>query len=299
MSLRREMKQKTDFTEREQDICKYILEHPEAVKTMSSRELGAAAFSSAAAVTRFCKKMGCKGYPDFKLRFCSEMNMKEEQEGKLEIAKRENVVSTLQKTWEIHERALNETRNEISLEQMVRVREMVHKAEYIDFYAYDNNVYLSQYGCSQLFHCGKIANTYTATNIQELMALKSLSNHLAIIITQTGENSRLIAIAKILRKRKVKTIIITTGRDKTISNLGDEMLFAAGADENRVGIDAYWSVCFSASVKFVLDLIFGMEFSYEYEKNMKLNEIYEDIGEKNFWGLKKKINRKKKGIQEP
>lgn len=57
MSLRREMKQRTDFTEREQDICKYILEHPEAVKTMSSRELGAAAFSSAAAVTRFCKKM--------------------------------------------------------------------------------------------------------------------------------------------------------------------------------------------------------------------------------------------------
>lgn len=40
MLLLKEMKQAQNLTEREQDICNYILEHPEQVAVLSSRELG-------------------------------------------------------------------------------------------------------------------------------------------------------------------------------------------------------------------------------------------------------------------
>ena len=56
MSLIQDMKKHKNLTEREQDIRKYILEHPEKIEEMSSRELGHATFASAASVTRFCQK---------------------------------------------------------------------------------------------------------------------------------------------------------------------------------------------------------------------------------------------------
>lgn len=56
MTLLKEMKTNKYLTEREQDIKKYILEHPEKISVMSSRELGEATFTSAASVTRFCQK---------------------------------------------------------------------------------------------------------------------------------------------------------------------------------------------------------------------------------------------------
>ncbi len=61
MSLIQQLKQAQDFTEREKDIARFVLEHPETIENMSSRELGHQTFTSAASVTRFCQKLGVKG----------------------------------------------------------------------------------------------------------------------------------------------------------------------------------------------------------------------------------------------
>lgn len=76
MSLIQDMKKHKNLTEREQDIRKYILEHPEKIEEMSSRELGHATFASAASVTRFCQKLGTKGFPEFNCSWSGNYNMK-------------------------------------------------------------------------------------------------------------------------------------------------------------------------------------------------------------------------------
>ncbi|MDE6760990.1 MAG: MurR/RpiR family transcriptional regulator [Lachnospiraceae bacterium] len=282
MLLLKEMRQVTGLTEREQDICNYILEHPEQVAVLSSRELGHATFTSAASVTRFCQKMGCKGYPDFRLRFVSELKLWDAKaEEKIQIEERENIVSLVKKISELERKAVDETRKALSLEQMLRIGKMVHQAECVDFYVYDLNVHLAQYGCSQLLHAGKMAYTYIATNVQQLHALIPKENHLAIVISHTGENSRLGEIIKTLKKRKTKVIVISANRNRLLPDLGDEFIYAAGAER----LDEFWTAMFFSSVKYLLDIMFGMEFSANYEQNMKLNEDYEKIGAEKLWAL--------------
>ena len=70
----------------------------------------------------------------------------------------------------------------------------------MDFYAYDMNVNLAQYGCSLLFHAGKRSAVYSATNIQGLHANMPSDGHVAIILSHTGRNERLAEIEKLLRK---------------------------------------------------------------------------------------------------
>ena len=42
---------------------------------------------------------------------------------------------------------------------------------------------------------------------------------------------------------------------------------------------------FFASGKYILDILYEMEFSRKYEENLKLNLKYEQSGEKRLWGL--------------
>jgi len=99
MGLIQQMKKQENMTERERDICNYILEHPELVETISSRELGHATFTSAASVTRLCQKLGVKGFPEFKMQFVREVQngQMEERQEKVTISERENVVTIVRK----------------------------------------------------------------------------------------------------------------------------------------------------------------------------------------------------------
>ncbi len=282
MLLLREMRQVTGLTEREQDICDYILKHPEQVAVLSSRELGHATLTSAASVTRFCQKMGCKGYPDFRLRFVSELKLWDAKaEEKIQIEERESVVSLVKKISELERKAVDETRKALSLEQMLRIGKWIHQAECVDFYVYDLNVHLAQYGCNQFLHAGKMAYTHIATNVQQLHALIPKENHIAIVISHTGENSRLGEIIKTLKKKKTKVIVISANKNRMLPELGDEFIYAAGAER----FDEFWTAMFFSSVKYLMDIMFGMEFSANYEKCMKLNEDYEKIGAEKLWAF--------------
>lgn len=271
------------MTDRERDICNYILEHPEKVESISSRELGHATFTSAASVTRLCQKLGVKGFPEFKLQFVRELQngQMEESQEEVTISERENVVTIVGKVTHVQQQAIEETKKEFSYRQLVRVGKLIAEADCVDFYAYDMNVYLAEYGCSLFYHSGKVANVLSATNIQGLQASMPPNGHIAILISHTGENEKLVEIAKMLRKNKTKVIVLAGRQNCTIVPYADEFLYAAGKKK----VEKFWNAMFFASGKYILDILYGMEFSRKYEENLKLNLKYEQSGEKYLWGL--------------
>ncbi|MFG6332138.1 MAG: hypothetical protein K1W28_10000 [Lachnospiraceae bacterium] len=55
-----------NLNELEMQVYQYILQHKAAVPYMRIRELAAESYVSPTTVLRFCKKMGCEGYSEFK-----------------------------------------------------------------------------------------------------------------------------------------------------------------------------------------------------------------------------------------
>ena len=284
MGLIRQMKEQENMTERERDICNYILEHPEQVESISSRELGHATFTSAASVTRLCQKLGMKGFPEFKIQFIREVQngQMEEKQEKVTMSERENVVTIVRKATCVQLQAIEETKKELSYSQLVRIGKWIAEATCVDFYVYDMNVYLAEYGRSQFFHAGKVANVLSATNIQGLQAAMPAEGHIAILISHTGENERLVEIAKMLKRNKTKIIVMTAKRNGSIASFADELLYEAAQKK----VEELWNSMFFASGKYLLDILYGMEFSRKYEENLRLNKKYEQSGEKILWGIK-------------
>ncbi|MEI3381294.1 MAG: MurR/RpiR family transcriptional regulator [Dorea sp.] len=278
MSLLQDMKKHKNLTEREQDIRRFIMEHPEKIEEMSSRELGHATFTSAASVTRFCQKLA-KGFPEFKLQLVRELQYGTAEEEIVTMSERENVVTMVRKATQVQKQAIEETKKELSYSQLVKVGRMIAEASCVDFYVYDMNVYLADYGCSLFFHAGKVANVHSATNIQGLHAAMPADGHIAIVISHTGRNERLAEIAGLLRKGGTKVIVISAVRDGIIAKQADEFLYAAGSGK----VEEFWSSMFFASGKYLLDILYGMEFSRRYDENLALNNKYEKSGEKLLW----------------
>ena len=287
MSILKELKNFTDGTSSEIDIKNYILEHPEEIENLSARELGKLTFTSAASVTRFCSKLGYKGYPDFKLKFVSELKFSDEKNSieDIEMAAKENVVTMMNKMTEIQKKAIKETGEALSFEKMNRIRKLIHQCEVLDFYAYDINIHVAHYASSQFLFAGKKSTVHTATNMQALNSLLSSEKNVAIVISQTGENSRLVELVKILKYNNTKVIVITPSSKSTLGSMADEHLYAA----TTKGVQAFSTPAFFSSVKYLLDILWGLEFSYDFDKNSQLNRDYELKGEAHFWGLLKKI----------
>ena len=288
MSLIKDLKNMSQLTEREKDIRDYFLNYPEHIAEMSCRDIGDATYTSASSVTRFCQKFGCKGYPDFKLRFLSDVkggNILGEA-STVHLSERENMVTLLQKVGEVQTQALEDTRKALSLTQLLRIQRLLLEHPYVDFYAYDTNIHMARYACSQFFHAGKIAAVYSETDIQVLNTLIVPEGHLAVLISHTGENFKLIELARLLRRNKTKTIIITSGKETTLGKMADEFLYAPRPDTvGEVETDKLSIPTFFTATKYLLDLMFSIAFSAQYAENMSLNHRYDTIGAASFWEL--------------
>ena len=57
------------YNDLEMLVYSYIMEHKEEVKYMTIRELADAVHVSTSTILRFCKKTGCDGYSEFKVKF--------------------------------------------------------------------------------------------------------------------------------------------------------------------------------------------------------------------------------------
>lgn len=158
MFLIHDLRSLETLTERETGLRDYILAHPEDVQGLSSRQLGEITYTSAATVTRFCQKLGCDGWPDFKLRFVSELRSGHGMESDMdvELSAQENIVTLLHKTNDSYIKALENTQKSISLNQLLRIQRLLHEHQYIDIYAYDTNAHLARYACSQLAMPGRL-----------------------------------------------------------------------------------------------------------------------------------------------
>lgn len=283
MALLDSLKHPQGLTERENDICRYLLEHPEQMEHLSARELGAATFTSAASVTRFCQKLGFRGYPDFKLRFVSELQDARTQQpvDTLLIRQRENALTLVRKMTEVTRRAVDETNRALSLEQLIRVSQMLSRAEHVDFYAYDTVACLAEYACNQFYFAGKRAQVYDATNTQGFNALLPAKGHVAIVLSHTGEDARLVSLARLLRRQGTPVVVIANEPDRTLAQCADEYLCAVTShktEEFRVSM-------FASSAKYLLDLLFSLVFSQNYDENMRRNAQYEKFGRQNLWSL--------------
>lgn len=205
-----------ELNELEMNVYHYVVQHQETIPYMKIRELASEAHVSTTTVLRFCKKIGCDGYAEFKLKL-------KQYTGKTTKISMENDFMELKAFIERIETTSFQNR----IDEAVSC---IAKADRILCIGTSNSGYVAQYAARYFSSFGKfsmaIIDPYYPVN-----QLGDNLNTVGIIFSISGETEQVIRITNQLKKLNCKIISITANVNNTISQLAD------------INICHYMSIC--------------------------------------------------------
>lgn len=268
-----EMQEGQRFSPTEQQIIDYVLERPHDIEKLSVRELSEQAFVSTAAIIRLCQKLHLSGYNEFKARLSEELKraMLLEVRRHRPVTNRDTPKAVLDKMLTLSQEALSETRAELDPHTLAALARRMHKARLIDVYAYDQNFYYAELMAFNWVHVGCNVQLSHAMNTQHTQAVHADKTHVAFIISSTGENRRLVPIARILKERQVHSVLLTAARDSSLWMLAAETLYVSA----RPDYLDFGSTFFSVGIRYVIDSLSAMLLAQNFEQAEKDYRLFE------------------------
>ena len=222
------------FTDTEKKLAEYILENKGEITLLSTQELSERVNTSAAAVVRFAKKLGYKGFPELKVELAKDSD--DEDDDFNEVIKASDSIDTMVKKAEVI--------NLKAMSQTYRLMNMNHLKEAIDLISNCNNIYIFGVGASglvaqdfqyKLSRIKRIAIYQKDSHTQLISAVNIEPNDIAIGISYSGETKEVNLALKKAKELGAKTIGITKFNN-TLSKIVDISLHVPSEEkEIRVG----------------------------------------------------------------
>lgn len=200
------IKQLQSLNELEIEVYQYVIQHQNAVPYMRIRELAAEAHVSTTTILRFCRKIGCDGYAEFKLRMKEFVG----QQHELIIPE------------DLSELRVFLTRMETPAFQakLDEAAAVIAKADRILCIGVCNSGYIAQYAARYFTSFGKFSLAVT----DPFYPIKQFSNStktVVIVFSVSGEAEQTVQLTNYLKQRSCHIISITDTENSTVAQLSD------------------------------------------------------------------------------
>ena len=193
------------FNELETSLYNYICQNSEKVAYMRIRELADETHVSTATILRFCRKLNCEGFSEFKVML--KMHLGENKKTILKGS--EHSVA------EFFERTLKG-----DIEEKVRqAASLVNQAESVIFIGIGSSGILAEYGARYFSSLG----TFSMYIKDPLFPIHSQLRHnsVTIALSVSGENNFTVTHLHQLKQEGSKIISITNNKHSTIAKISD------------------------------------------------------------------------------
>lgn len=194
------------LNELEREVYEYVMRNQSHVQYMRIRELATETHVSTSTVLRFCNKMGCHGYAEFKLKL-REYRDRQQNQPQLPDDVME-IIDFLKKT-------VTEDFDD-RLEELV---EIVAHASNIFFVGSGMSGIVAKYGARYFSSIGKFCLYIDEPHYPT--ESRMLKNALAIVFSVSGESRDTISHLQRFKERGCTVISVTNSENCTIARLSD------------------------------------------------------------------------------
>lgn len=191
------------LTESEREIARWLLAHGDDLPNMKASELAAATLTSKGTVLRLCRKLGCESYAEFKLAFSREWG---DLARVRNLIKKEpfnegsSVEDIIEELPHIYERIVVRTKLMLDPEVVSRAVGMLGEADKVELYGAGISYTIAQTGAFKFLTLGKEAVALSGVNERYALRVPKGFRRCAIVISLTGANAGMVAIARSLRE---------------------------------------------------------------------------------------------------
>lgn len=236
----------------EKKIAKFILNNPKKVVDMTVSELAEISDVSIASVSRFCRKVGLKGFAQLKISLAQELvDTHKSGEVSNDISV-DNIPQSLQNILANKITELKQTVNLINTDEFREILEGIRDSSRVQVIAVGNTIPVA---IDAAFKFNELGIPTTAGTIWETQLSYSFTlgkGDALIAISNSGESDKVLEAVKIANHNKVMTIGITNSPHSAI---GEEVQYhITTATREKLFLDEF---CFSrVSASTVIEIIF-------------------------------------------
>ena len=259
-----------EFSESEKEIAKYILNHGEAVLSMSVKELAKHTYTSPATIVRLCKKIGLEGYNDFKIKYSAELQYDLQHTDRIDVnfpfQKDDSHPLICHKLASLSQEVIADTVKLIDFNQLHQIVDLIYHYPTIDIYGSGNSLLAAMSFQHKMMRISRDVNLRVLHGEQIFMSYNTNPDRIGMIISYSGETNEVIQIAQTLKEKKTPLIVLTSIGDNRLSHYADYILNIGSREKIFTKIAPFAS---QISMEYLLNVIFSCFFQKDYEQNIQ------------------------------
>ena len=260
-----------NLTRSETKVADYILRHKQQVPMQSISELAGACEVSEATISRFCHRVGCSSFNEFKLAVVHANSGSDAAATETDlystVLPTDSVEQKCRKLCNISTNALHQTLKELDYSKIEKAVEIFSEATHVFCFGQGNSSIIAEDAWGR-FTCVTPKFHYIANANLQYDTVRLLGkNDVVLYFSFSGSVRELKEVGNIMKNCEAKLVLVTRFPNSSGAELADLVLIC-GAHEapHQQG-----SIAAKISQLFIVDILF-----HEYCARNRITSIYQD-----------------------
>lgn len=172
---------------------------------------------------------------------------------------------------------LEHTKSLLDEKVLQKVVKMMKRARIIDLYGTENSLLAAALFQNKMTRIGKNVDMRSLDGSQTFLASASAPDHLAIVISYSGETENVIRWVKILKSKHTPLIAITSLGDNQLSRYADIIISTDTREKLFHKIAPFSSIL---SIEYILSVIYCCYFQEDYDGHLDHKISFDKMSDK-------------------
>lgn len=257
----------SSFTNTEKKVADYILENTKDVIYMSITDLAEACGIGESSVFRFCKTLKLRGYQEFKIALAHNTDVDEMPQLASKVAMDDTIAELSSKMLKTTIHALTETHDLIHTDHVGKAVDYMIEGNRIHFFGVGSSLMTALEAKNKFMRITNKTECTLDSHLQIMSASLMTESEVAVLISYSGSTKDMIEVAKVIKERGAKIVVITRFAKSPLTSYADITLLC-GANEGPL---QGGSLTAKISQLYLLDLLY-MEYFKRTNEESKQNK---------------------------
>ena len=265
--LLEQLKLMNHFSPTEQVIAKYILDNGESVSYMTIQDLAKETYSSNVTIIRLCKKLGCEGFKDFKIRYIKELESAKDY-NYLDMSRPfymgegpSKIMGAMQM---VYAQTIQTVVNSVNVADLEKAANLMVNAKHVFVYGIGDSDVRGRSFINKLVKLKVFAVNTMAQREEISISMNSSSDDVSLFISYSGIQPSFSECVKFLKKNHCPIITITAKDDTLLAKNSDILIKIPDKENFSDSIGTFYS---QISFEYILDTLYALMYSVNYAKN--------------------------------
>ncbi|MEK4038883.1 MurR/RpiR family transcriptional regulator [Paenibacillus sp. FSL L8-0493] len=228
--------EKAKLSQMERKLAERILSSPGEIVHMGITELAEQCGISPATITRFCKVLHFKGFPDFKVKLAAEIAHSDvaPQDGgsSYQDIVAGNPLSVIVEAMQTnHLTSIRDTTSLLDLERLQAAVNLLCQARRVDLYGMATSSIVAQDFYQKLIRIGVNCTAFADSHMQITSASSLSEGDVVFAVSYSGETPETIDALMCAKASGASTIALTSYGSSTLATLADIPLFSSSLEK--------------------------------------------------------------------